>query len=246
MNRFGQQRRGDSGYTLVEMLVTVVVFTLVMGSITGVIITSLKHQNSLQDRDKALANVRNAIENVDRDIRSANPLCYGTGTEVSMLETDPSAGVSNATVIVDYKVINGTSLQYTRYATNGTSASTTLTTPAATPISCTWTQPNGTTVSTSTLYAGTQLVRRTVISNLVGTAASPVFLQATAPTTTTAGYDSCPATGTTGGGTTLNYPAVATAVQAITVNVAAQPSTLSHPVLASDCGTYLNNYVNPL
>ena len=226
----------DRGYTLVEMLVTVIMFTLIVGSITTVVITGLKHQKSLQDRGSALASVRTAIEQVDRDIRSANPLCYGTGTELTMLETDPAGGILTANIIVDYKLNpDGTALQYTRYQSNGSAGSNSL--PG---ISCAWRQVNGTTSSTSTLYAGTQITTRTVIGNLVGTSSSPPFLLS--GTT----YDICPANGTTGAGSTLNYPAVPTTVPAITVNLAAQPATLTHPVSASDCGTYLPNSFNPL
>jgi hypothetical protein len=91
-------------------------------------------------------------------------------------------------------------------------------------------------------YANTQLVRRIVIRDLVKTTSSPVFLQSGST------YDTCPANGATGSGTTLNATtsALAAAVSAITVNVSDKPSSLSQPVSASDCGTYLTNYLNSL
>lgn len=239
-------READIGYTLVEMLVTIVVFTLILGSITGVIVTAMRHQSALRDRDATLASIRNSIENVDRDIRSANPLCYGTSTEITMLETNAATGFA----IADYQLINnGTQLRYTEYSASTSSSPNLLVPPTtAASITCSYTLVSGTTPTTQIYYGNSQIVQRVVIRDLVNTGSSPVFLQATAPSATTVGYDSCPGTGSTGAGTPLSATtaAAAGAVSAITVNVSDKPSTLSQPVSASDCGTYLPNSVNSL
>ena len=132
-----ENRAADRGYSLVEMLVTIIMFTLIVGSITTVVITSMKHQNSLAARGTVLAQVRAALEEVDRDIRSANPLCAVSGTEVVLEETEPT------TTIVDYKVV-GTKLMYTKYSA----------------------VPSGTLICGNAAI-GSVITSRTVLSNLV-------------------------------------------------------------------------------
>ncbi|HWA67394.1 MAG TPA: hypothetical protein VG899_13620 [Mycobacteriales bacterium] len=219
----------DGGYTLVEMLVTIIMLTLITGSITAVVITSLKHQNSLQVRGSVLASVRSSLEDIDRDIRSANPLCYATGTEITMLESKETSPVQTP-VIVDYKV-QGTKLVYTQY-----NVVSTVVPPATAPANYTCSVAKTTGTLTSTTYY-TELTpirsQRTVISNLTGST-STIFALPGAPT-----FNTCPAP--------VNVPnaltqAAAMAIQELTVSVSVQPSTLSSPVSASDCGTYLRNY----
>ncbi|HWC33807.1 MAG TPA: prepilin-type N-terminal cleavage/methylation domain-containing protein [Mycobacteriales bacterium] len=156
--------RRDAGFSLVEMLVTIVMTTIVAGSITTVVIATLKHQKSLQVRGSVLAQARNTLEQVDRDIRSANPLCYATGTTVEMLEAD-----ANPSSIVVYTVNSSNQLIYIKFQ-GLTSCPATL--PNVNPA----VPPSGT----------TRTIHRIVASNLVNTGSAPVFTQPTA-----AAYDNC-------------------------------------------------------
>jgi type II secretory pathway pseudopilin PulG len=218
--------RDDRGYSLVEMLVTIIMFTLVAGSITAVVVTTLKHQNSLSARGSVLAATRNSLENVDRDIRSANPLCYVTGTEVVAFETKPVSG--SAFSIVDYTVDTVKKrLVYTRYAVTQTQN--------ANP-SCAVTTINGTGSTTTTWYEATPATTsRTVLSSLVGNLSTFTVPQ-------TATFDTCATGGSTPNATTA---AQAAAVTDLTVTVSLQPTSISSPVTTSDCGTYIRNFAVP-
>jgi type II secretory pathway pseudopilin PulG len=209
--------RTDDGLSLVEMLVTIIMFTLIVGSITTVVITSLKHQRSLSDRGSALAAARNSLEQVDRDIRSANPLCSATGTDIKMFEDDPTSHPS----IVDYTV-SGTSLLYTQYSV------VPVVGPSAT---CTVTTSSSGTLSTAYYNTSTALVSgRTVLTNLV----SPTRVFSLMPSGTV--FDTCPTTGADPTGTAVGT------IPALIVSVSVKPPTLNSPVAVSDCGTYLRNY----
>jgi Tfp pilus assembly protein PilW len=220
--RSTEHRNADVGYSLVEMLVTLIVFTLIVGSITTVVITALKHQTSLADRGTVLASTRNSLEQLDRDIRSANPLCSANTGEVIAYE---EAG----DYIADYKVI-GTSapfkLMYYKYAVVPGSAGSSL---------CT----SSTTVGTLTTYtyrnaAGGPSTTRIVLNNLQS---NQIFSIPAPPTGTT--FNDCP----TGGGDPAAVAGGVANISTLAVNVSVQPPTLSSPVAVSDCGTYLRNYV---
>lgn len=220
MRRF---RGADSGYSLAEMMVVILMFTLVAGSITAVVITTLKHQNSLADRASVLARTRNSLEQVDRDIRSANPLCYATGSEFVAWESAPVGA------IVDYKFdTTRHTLTYTRYTPTVTQNG------ALNPtISCPIATTTGTGTTTTTEYESAISVSRSILTNVTSGSFTAYVAQATAPT-----FYSCAGTGAT----TPNYPAATAMPTAMIVNVSVQPASLSKPVSTSDCGTYIRNY----
>ena len=231
----------DRGFTLTEMLVTIMVFSLVTGSITAVVVTTMKHQNSLSDRASAIASVRNAIEQVDRSVRSANPLCYATGTEITMLETNPKSGVSNATIIVDY-TLSGSSLIYTQYSTTQVAAQA-LNPQKPAALSCSLSTLSALTNPSVPIYEYQQLTTRTILRNIVTTGTSAVFLDASATTN----FDECPQVGsTTGTAPNATTAAAAQQISTLAVNLSVKPKSLSKAVRISDCGTYLYNYVHYL
>jgi hypothetical protein len=187
----------------------------------------MKHQTSLGDRSNVLAATRTTLEQVDRDIRSANPLCFASGQEIAMFEDSPTAR------IVDYSVIttNGvTKLIYRQYGLTST--------PNSGP-SCVVTDNFSTAAKPTTYYelTTTPPVTRTALTNLTG-ATSSVF---TTPSTAT--FNTCAAGGSAPSDTTT---LTAGAIKVLTVNVSVKPPTLSSAVTTSDCGTYLRNlYVPP-
>jgi prepilin-type N-terminal cleavage/methylation domain-containing protein len=113
--------RGDRGYSLAEMLVTVIVFAIVTGAITTVVISSLGHQRELSDRGEALAQMRTTLERIDRDVRSANPLCAASYTRLQLEEDAPAPGR-----IIEYSV-SGNRLIATEYGLAGATGSCTPT-----------------------------------------------------------------------------------------------------------------------
>lgn len=74
LSRFARSRRGEGGFTLVE-LVAVVGITAVFGiAITQGLQSFTSTTTSTQNKTFALADVRGAVENVARDLRAANPI----------------------------------------------------------------------------------------------------------------------------------------------------------------------------
>jgi prepilin-type N-terminal cleavage/methylation domain-containing protein len=80
-------RRSDAGFTLTELLVTIVLFAIVGGAITMAATSGLRHQREVQDRGDALAQARTALQRIDRDIRSAAPLAYASRTAIATNQT---------------------------------------------------------------------------------------------------------------------------------------------------------------
>jgi type II secretory pathway pseudopilin PulG len=220
----------QAGYSLVEMLVTIIMFTLIVGSITTVVITTMKHQTSLSDRGTALASLRNSLEQVDRDIRSANPLCYATGSEVAMYEqSGGNEGIVDYSVQPDKHNPSVMDLEYRHYVA--------VQSPASGTIVCALsTTPPGVAVATVTDYYEIQppTATRTVIYGLTGST-STIFtaLQTGSPSLAT--FSNCITNGVSPTGLTASTIAVLTATASV------QPASLHTPVTATDCGTFIRN-----
>jgi prepilin-type N-terminal cleavage/methylation domain-containing protein len=83
-------RRRDRGFTLTELLV-VITITGILGSIIVAVVTmGLHQQTQAQDRSDAMAQARTAIQRLDRDIRSSDPLKTATDTSIDLCEVQPS------------------------------------------------------------------------------------------------------------------------------------------------------------
>lgn len=95
----------DPGFTLAEMLVSVVVFGGVCAVVTEASISGLTHQRSLQNREAALAQARTALQRVDRDIRSAAYPVLSVSATRLVLEEDQAT----VTRVMTYSVV-GTKL----------------------------------------------------------------------------------------------------------------------------------------
>lgn len=64
----------DQGLTLVELLVSMAIFSTIIGFVYGVLITVQKQSVDVQAREQSVGNARLAIEQMDRQIRSGNVL----------------------------------------------------------------------------------------------------------------------------------------------------------------------------
>lgn len=220
-----RQRRDDAGYSLAEMLVVIIMLTLVTGSITAVVITTLKRQNTLATRGSVLASIRNSLEQVDRDIRSANPLCYVSPTEVVAYEAD-----DHPPQIVDYTFDSQQqTLTETRYSAdvNGTLNPS---------IICAVPQVTGTGTITTDYHELGVKASRTVLSDVIAGSFGSYTSDELSATT----LADCTATGADTS-TTYATTAAAASVGAMTVTVTVHPAHLNTPLTTSDCGTYVRN-----
>lgn len=109
----------EGGFTLAEVLVSIVVFGLVAAVVTEASISGLSRQMQLQNREDALAQARTALERVDRDIRSADVPVYEVSPTRIMVGETQASGMRTMTYWVD-----GASLKVdeTDYSTSGSTS----------------------------------------------------------------------------------------------------------------------------
>lgn len=71
-----QKLRGtrDSGMTLIEMMVSLVIFSIAMGLVFSAVILVMKQANAAQQSADAVTEVRQALAQMDRQVRSGNVL----------------------------------------------------------------------------------------------------------------------------------------------------------------------------
>jgi prepilin-type N-terminal cleavage/methylation domain-containing protein len=76
-------RRDESGLTLVELLVVVVILGVIGGFVTSTVITSLQATRKGEARVMALNDLQRGIERVGRELRAAEELQIAPGTDPS-------------------------------------------------------------------------------------------------------------------------------------------------------------------
>jgi prepilin-type N-terminal cleavage/methylation domain-containing protein len=75
LNRWRRRlQREDSGVTLVEVLITMMIFSVLMSFVYGLLITIQKQTRDIEKRADSVESARNALEQIDRQVRSGNVL----------------------------------------------------------------------------------------------------------------------------------------------------------------------------
>lgn len=90
-------RRDDTGFSLVEVLVSIVLASIVGSIVTSVMITSTKTARWQEAETRALGQAKVAMERMTRDVRGANSLTATTPRKISLVETH--AGVRSFTTL---------------------------------------------------------------------------------------------------------------------------------------------------
>lgn len=199
MRRRRRRTVTDDGFTLTELLVSMAIFSIVSGMVTTAAVTGLHKQTEVANRDDALAQMRTALQRIDREIRSTYPLLSASSTQLVLREVE-----STVTRTVTFQV-TGSTLTWGETDTDANGSTTTI--PA-----------------------------RTLLTNLVDTASSPVFSFAPFP-----GY-AAPA----GSGVDASTCAMAGGIDAgcvgtITVRLTVLPPSLGTALTMTDSGTDLRN-----
>jgi prepilin-type N-terminal cleavage/methylation domain-containing protein len=92
---------GNGGFSLVELLVSMVVLLLVMTGVAGMLIQSSQVNRAEQMTIEAQANARNCLALVVAKLRSAGWDPLNVGVPTVALDPDPSDGVSEIEVFAD-------------------------------------------------------------------------------------------------------------------------------------------------
>ena len=130
--------RGERGYTLVELLVVLAIFTTVVTALVSLFTSGAKAELDMNRRFEAQQNARLALDRMRRELHCANGVTATAGTPVSSITVSlpsqcPSSGGSAISVVYDtslvsagrYRVrrtVNGTTVVIADYitTTNGT------------------------------------------------------------------------------------------------------------------------------
>jgi prepilin-type N-terminal cleavage/methylation domain-containing protein len=113
---------GEKGYSLVELLVTMVILSIVVGGLTTVFISGSSSQVNLDQRFQAQQNARLALDRIRVDVHCA------TGAQAQTINTYPGIKLNvtscSATTPVSYCVIQFTStpVRYQLFRATGTGA----------------------------------------------------------------------------------------------------------------------------
>jgi prepilin-type N-terminal cleavage/methylation domain-containing protein len=85
----------DDGVTLIEMLVTMSILVLLMGSVVGTVAAALRTQTRQVQQADALVDAQRAYDRMTREIRQANPVVAADPDSIQVEVTD--AGVRRST-----------------------------------------------------------------------------------------------------------------------------------------------------
>lgn len=121
------RRRGaaDAGYTLTELLVILALSGVIGTIVVAATTTGLHKQTQVQDRSDAMSQVRTAMQRVERDIRSSNPLEAARGDQIVVQEVQ-----ATVTRTVTYSVIaDGTKSELVKNETDVSSSGATTQVP---------------------------------------------------------------------------------------------------------------------
>jgi prepilin-type N-terminal cleavage/methylation domain-containing protein len=80
--RLRRMRRSDEGFSLVELLTVMLLFSLVMGVVFPAVILVQRKVNDLEDTASSVGEVRLALQTIDRQARSGNVL-YSPAAEAT-------------------------------------------------------------------------------------------------------------------------------------------------------------------
>jgi prepilin-type N-terminal cleavage/methylation domain-containing protein len=120
-----QDKRNDSGFSLIETVVTVMVFSIVMTVIFGTVINVMNASNTFKERTQEQADTRLAIDTLVRDLRQAyygkagTPTVWLASTATSITFYSPDRGADFHLRQITYTLAAG---QLTRSVTTSTNA----------------------------------------------------------------------------------------------------------------------------
>ena len=102
--------RGDRGYTLVELLVVLAIFTTVVTALVALFTSGAKAELDMNRRFEAQQNARLALDRMRRELHCANGITAGSGAvssiTVSLPSQCPSSGGAGISVVYDTSLVS--------------------------------------------------------------------------------------------------------------------------------------------
>ena len=117
------EERGEGGFTLIEMLITMIVFGLAMGLVTQAVTRVEKFANNAQGSADANGEVRLALDDIDRQVRSGNVL-YSPANETTPSTCTATLGRAPATLAQSDDTASESTISKARMPANVPSFST--------------------------------------------------------------------------------------------------------------------------
>jgi len=105
LRRSRREGQSEAGFTLVEMLVSMLVFGIVISLAMAAVIDVMKYSNKVQSTADATSELRQALQVIDRQVRSGNVL-FSPANETSP-STCTAVGASGGTCMRIYTQANG-------------------------------------------------------------------------------------------------------------------------------------------
>jgi len=106
MARLREGRRGDKGTTLVELLISMTIFSLALAMVYSVLITVQRQTKDQTSRADSVGNARLALQQIDRQVRSGNVL-YNPASETLPLSMRVYTQANGDQRCVQWQVFNG-------------------------------------------------------------------------------------------------------------------------------------------
>ena len=120
--RIDRARSHRGGFTLVELLVTMSLLTLVVGGITGTLVSATRHEAALNVEFQAQESVRLALSRIRSDLHCASAVAPSSGASSSITLALPTGCASGSGSFTWCTVSSGGG--YDLWRTPGTSCST--------------------------------------------------------------------------------------------------------------------------
>lgn len=193
----------QSGFTLIEMLVSMVVMGLVMGGLANIFISGSRASSDGQARLTSQQNVTVALTRLEYDARCASTasLLNKTGSNGGGVYLSIPAECTHSTGDVSYCVTSGSLVRYAATTCTGTGETLASSVTSATPFSC----------YTPTGAVDPQLVVALRVdsggTSDATSATDYITMHNVATTYNTGGATALPATTITVGSTTVGFPA---------------------------------------
>ena len=85
LRRISARKRAEDGFSLIEITITVSIFTIVLASLIGVFISIQRSQAYVTDRSESMDSLRIAMDRLSKEVRQATTVGTHSATSLQMV-----------------------------------------------------------------------------------------------------------------------------------------------------------------